>query len=150
MALWLKSAPTNDSTQVERGREGLGGKRQRVVRLIRNTCGSEDAAGEIDVRQRAFEHDRRAIQRHRRHVGELAATGGPETAGYRRQLFLAVARDKGAGSSFSVGRRQDDGSLAFRRNGRGCPRELLDAGQQIVQPLLEAGIELCRPWPRPR
>ncbi len=70
---------------VERPGERLGGERQRVERLIRTSGVGEHRARQVEVRQRALEHDGRPVG--------VARRGAHE----RDELLLPVAADEPAG-----------------------------------------------------
>ena len=69
--------------EVDRRDRRLRSQRQRIAGDVRDPCRAKRVAGEIQIRQRAFEDDRDAVQRPGRLRGEPPRHGN--------QLFLAIA-----------------------------------------------------------
>ena len=115
--------------EVDRRREELGGQRQRAGRLVGDPGRGEQVAGRVEIRQRPLEHDRGALGR------------GPalHLPGDGQQLLLAVPPREVPPSRRRV--RRDE---TRARAGRPGDRRLLDAGQQVREPLPIAGRQQRR------
>ena len=112
--------------EVERGGERLGGEWQRVACLERHAGRGEQLRGEVEIRQRPLKDHRRT----------LARRPALDLSDDRQQLLFPVPKRE-IPSAGRLGRcHQPRG-----RGRRGLDPCLLDARQQVLQPLPEPGIE---------
>ena len=121
----------NASTRSSTRRKRLGAERQRVERLKRQTRVGEHLLREIEIRQRALEHDRDRIRPRAPAVAQSRA-GCPRDVA---QLLFAIAADEDASSRGPAGRMSTGGG------GRLVPpRFLLDAGQLLLEAIAKSRV----------
>ncbi len=120
--------------EIQRGGIGFGGKWQRIECLVWNAGIGKDVTRQIDVRQRALEHDRPPI--------EIRASGGLDRRGDGGELVLPVAAHRHLpllrwDREHRPGRIVDDLFRIRRKLG------FLETGHEFLEPIEQAGGDGC-------
>ena len=116
----------------------LGCERQPVRRLIGDSSRAERAAGEVEIRERPLEDDRRPVER-REITGRPAI--GLDLPCDSGELFTAVAVREPSLPLRGVRRRHEHGPNPRFRHAEVGRAEFFETGQPVVQTLVKTGAE---------